>query len=97
MVEQVLYPLVGILLQAPFSIVMAIVAKRKGYNPWLWILPVGLVGVMILWGLRNTRTTVALYDERTHAERVERGNRTGGVLTAFTAAVIGLRCFGYGG
>ena len=84
----------GALVAVAFGVITAFLAARKGYNPALWFLAAGCVGLVILAFLPFTNKPGMLPDQRASLER--RGNVIGGVISAVAAllllAMIGSSC-----
>jgi MFS family permease len=69
------------------GLVSAVVAHRKGYRPWFWILACGLVGLLV------TVLIPGLSQESTPEQRERwesRADWTGGLLSGFTFLFTGL-------
>lgn len=65
-----------------FIIVVAIVAflaKRKGFNPWLWLLTAGLPGLIVLACMPSSAAKGL--DATVSEKRRRIGNMTGAVIT----------------
>jgi nitric oxide reductase large subunit len=76
----------GALVLGP-GLVSAVVAHRKGYRPWFWILSCGLVGMLVtllIPGLDQAATP----EQRERWE--SRADWTGGLLSGFTFLFMGL-------
>ena len=61
------------------AILMAFLAGKKGFNPWLWLLGGGLLGLIILLCLPSA--SKAGIDEPTRLRRTKTGNTVGTVFT----------------
>ncbi|MDB5342973.1 MAG: hypothetical protein JWP89_1350 [Schlesneria sp.] len=72
---------VGSLIILGPGLVSAVVAQRKGYRPWFWILSFGLVGLLVT-ALMPGLGKAATPEQREHWET--RADWTGGVLSVCT-------------
>jgi hypothetical protein len=61
-------------------VITALLARRKGYNPWCWALAAGLIGLIVLAFLPFANDPQRPDDER--ARLTKRGNTIGLVFTA---------------
>lgn len=75
-----------ILLAIIFLIVMLFIADKKGFNPWLWLLPSGPLGLIILLCMPSANAVGI--DEETSEQRKRSGNSTGGVLSVIVAVLL---------
>ncbi|MGB5158941.1 hypothetical protein [Desulfobacterium sp. N47] len=67
-------------------IIMAYIASRKGYNPWLWILAGGIPGFIIL--LCMPSAAASDINEAIRRRRRIAGNTVGGLIGGGVIAVI---------
>lgn len=66
--------------------VMGVIADRKGFNPWAWVLAGGLLGFVILLAL--PAATANGIDDATRDVRTKRGNTVGTVISAIAVILI---------
>ncbi len=67
-------------------IIMATIANKKGFNPWLWFLAGGIPGFIILLVLPSANAEDI--DKEIILKRKKIGNNTGAVIT--TIAIIAI-------
>jgi len=71
------------------AIIMAVIAKKKGFSWWLWILAGGIPGFIIL--LFMPSASADGIDEETRNRRKKSGNTTGAVISVIAIILsIGL-------
>lgn len=68
------------------AIVMALIAKKKGFNPWLWILGAGIPGFVILLFLPSANSENI--DDETKQKRIRVGNKVGAILSVIAATIL---------
>lgn len=61
------------------AIAMAFIAKKKGFNPLLWVLAAGPIGLVILLFLPNAVDNSI--SEKANQQRAQFANMIGGFLT----------------
>lgn len=66
--------------------VMGVIADKKGFNPWAWVLAGGLIGVIILLALPSANADGL--DDATRDARAKRGNTVGTVISALAVVLI---------
>jgi len=66
--------------------VMGVIAGKKGFNPWAWILAGGLIGFIILLALPSANAEGV--DNATREARARRGNTIGMVISALAIVLI---------
>ncbi len=76
----------GILIFIIVAIIMATIASKKGFNPWLWVLAGGVPGFIILLILPSAKAYGI--DEETIEKRRKVGNNTGGVITIIAVILV---------
>jgi hypothetical protein len=67
-------------------IAMGLIAYKKGFKPWLWILAGGLPGIIVL-ALMPSANAEGI-DEATQEKRRKMGNKTGAVISAVVIVLI---------
>ena len=67
-------------------VVMWFVARRKGFNPWLWIIAAGIPGLVVLFCLPSAGAT-DLAEPLRHQRRA-RGNLVGLILSCISVALL---------
>ncbi len=68
------------------AIVMALIANKKGFSWWLWILAGGIPGFIVLLCLPSVSTEGI--DEETRIKRRRRGNTVGSVISVIAIILI---------
>ena len=76
----------SLILSIGVAIVMAVIANKKGFNPFLWILAGGILGFLILIFMPSANAEEI--DEATRTVRRKRGNVTGGVISCIAIVLI---------
>jgi len=66
--------------------VMGVIANKKGFNPWAWVLAGGLIGFIILLTLPSANADDI--DDATRDVRTKRGNTVGVVISAIAVVLI---------
>jgi hypothetical protein len=75
----------GLIIAVVIAIVMGVISHRKGFNPLFWILAGGIIGFVVL--LLMPSANAAGIDEAESKTRRQRGNITGGVISAVAIAL----------
>ena len=71
------------------------IALRKGFNPWLWVLAAGLLGLIVILILPSAEAE-GINDETSEKRRIT-GNNTGlGISVACLLILVLLYLFGLG-
>jgi len=68
------------------AIVMALIASRKGFSWWLWVLAGGIPGFIILLCMPSV-STVGI-NEETRIRRRKNGNTVGGIISVIAIIII---------
>ena len=76
----------GIIISIIVAIIMATIANKKGFNPWLWILAGGVPGFIILLILPSAKAYGI--DQETADKRKKVGDNTGGIITVIAVILI---------
>lgn len=74
-----------------FCAVTAFLARRKGYNPFIWFFAGGIIGLLVLAFLPFTNKGSLHEEER--ARQVKSGNIIGGVIAAVAVVFFLFRIF----
>lgn len=80
----------GIVIAVVFCVITALLAGRKGYNPALWLLAAGAIGLIILAFLPFVNEKSQLTETERDAKK-KTGNLIGGVISAIALVMIGVR------
>ncbi len=76
-----------LILQLAIGVVTALMAGRKGYNPYIWFFAAGLIGLIVLAFLPFVNEKSELpEDERSSKQK--RGNMFGGVLAGIAILIL---------
>ena len=80
--------MVGIVLGVFICVATGLLAARKGYNFFLWVLAGGIIGLLILAFLPfvNNKSDIADADEKSRL--ASRGNRVGGVISVIAVLML---------
>jgi hypothetical protein len=70
-----------------FGIINMLIAKKKGFNPWAWLLAAGLLGLIVIACLPSANAEGI--DEATRTSRRKTGTTVGAVISA-VAIFLGL-------
>jgi len=76
----------GLIIGIAFTIAMAIVAYKKGFNWLLWILPGGVIGLIVV-ALMPSANADGI-DDAEKEKRRKRGNTVGAVLSVIALVLI---------
>jgi hypothetical protein len=68
-----------------FAIANAIIAKKKGFSPWAWVLAAGFIGLLALHFMPSSKELGI--NEQTETDRRRAGNLCG-ALISFIALII---------
>jgi phosphatidylglycerophosphate synthase len=68
------------------AIALWIIAKEKGFNPWLWFFTAGILGLIVLLCLPSAAAKGI--DDNTIQKRRTTANTVGGILTAVTVVAV---------
>jgi accessory gene regulator protein AgrB len=65
---------------------MGFLAKKKGFNPWLWIFAAGFLGLIIL--LFMPSAIAEGIDEAVKEKRRKTGNKVGAIFTVISVILV---------
>jgi MFS family permease len=74
-----------------FGTINALIASKKGFNPFIWFFAAGLLGLIVLAFLPSANAVLA-ENKELYEERKKAGNRAG-IIILCIAAVLGLFLF----
>ena len=77
--------MVQIILFLIFAVINAVIAKKKGFSPWAWVLAAGIIGIMVLYFMPHSNEPGI--NEQTEIDRRKAGNLCG-VLLSILALII---------
>ncbi|RLL50739.1 hypothetical protein D8Y20_11165 [Mariprofundus sp. EBB-1] len=75
-----------VIIQVVLCIITAILAARKGYNPFIWFFASGVIGLIILAFLPFVNEKSALNEDE-RAVKKRKGNIIGGVIAALAIII----------
>jgi len=70
-----------------FGTINALIASKKGFNPFIWFFAAGLLGLIVLAFLPSANAVLA-ENEELYEERRKAGNRAGIIILCIAAVLI---------
>lgn len=77
----------GIVILLVFGVIMALLAGRRGYNPALWFLAAGIIGLLILAFLPFVNEKSELPESQRQSKK-KTGDIIGGVISAISVIIL---------
>lgn len=71
-----------IVLFITIAIANAMIAKKKGFSPWAWVLAAGLIGLLVLYFMPSSKELGI--NEQTETDRRRAGNLCGALISIAT-------------
>jgi hypothetical protein len=76
----------GLIIGIVVTIIMAVIAYKKGFNPLFWILSGGVIGLVVVLCLPSANAVGI--DDMEKEKRRKRGNTVGAVLSVIAIIII---------
>jgi hypothetical protein len=76
-----------------FAIINWIIAKKKGFNPWQWVLALGFVGSIVVACLPSANANGI--DEVKRQKRRNLGTTVGGALSILFIVILSISFFSW--
>jgi hypothetical protein len=67
-------------------VITCLLARERGFNPWLWVLTAGVLGLVFLLGIPSAKAPGINDEER--AKRRRTGDTVGGVISSIVAVLL---------
>ena len=77
----------SIVLFLVFGVINAIIANKKGFNPFIWFFAAGLLGLIVL-SLMPSASSVEESDEALYLQRKKAGNTAGLIILGVAAILV---------
>jgi accessory gene regulator protein AgrB len=75
-----------LIISVVIMIAMGLIAYKKGFKPWLWILAGGIPGIIVLAFMPSAKAEGI--DDATREKRRKNGNITGAVISAIAIVIM---------
>jgi lysylphosphatidylglycerol synthetase-like protein (DUF2156 family) len=78
--------MVQVILFLIFAAINFVVARKKGFSPWAWILAAGILGLLAISFIPSANELGIT--EQAHTDRKKAGNLAGVLISAFAVSIL---------